>query len=363
MKWQVVKRLTSMPTLVESVFISECVGEIFPMFELGQRSLLKNCVHLETNVLDEAARAVTRAWIPHKMEFITRGEPFNFRINFIQHTQISIGFVTQRGRLRIKAAPNRSSYFLRLRFGGSCDHHLAGQVVPLSKDWTVVQSLQDSAETVTDEYLQILGLAIEETAVNCELEKILNHRLGERVKFAPGMNMRTILGSAFRRDAVRLFLEVDKKPRGYTGAGLGIKQLEQSILSLLIEGHRHNYTRLLHRGTLAAPWQVRQVEEFIRENAHVPLSLGDLCANVGINARTLQLSFHKHRNCSPMQFLRAVRLERVHAELLTSEAQTSVSATAARWGFLHWGRFAAEYRKRFGETPSTTLRRHKSLPA
>jgi AraC-like DNA-binding protein len=32
-----------------------------------------------------------------------------------------------------------------------------------------------------------------------------------------------------------------------------------------------------------------------------------------------------------------------------------VSEIALRWGFGHFGRFAAEYRRRFGESPSQTL--------
>ena len=35
---------------------------------------------------------------------------------------------------------------------------------------------------------------------------------------------------------------------------------------------------------------------------------------------------------------------------------SSVAAVAARWGFTHLGRFAIEYRRRFGVHPSQTLR-------
>ena len=37
-------------------------------------------------------------------------------------------------------------------------------------------------------------------------------------------------------------------------------------------------------------------------------------------------------------------------------ALTSVAAVAAHWGFAHLGRFATEYRRRFGIYPSQTLR-------
>ena len=56
----------------------------------------------------------------------------------------------------------------------------------------------------------------------------------------------------------------------------------------------------------------------------------------------------------PMRFLRNHRLQRVREELLSAR-EAQVSDVALRWGFSHFGRFAAEYRKRFGESPSQTL--------
>lgn len=36
-----------------------------------------------------------------------------------------------------------------------------------------------------------------------------------------------------------------------------------------------------------------------------------------------------------------------------------MTAIAMGWGFTHMGRFAVEYRKRFGESPSETLRQRR----
>jgi AraC-like DNA-binding protein len=47
----------------------------------------------------------------------------------------------------------------------------------------------------------------------------------------------------------------------------------------------------------------------------------------------------------------------VHEDLIDAPAGATVSDVAARWGFYQFGRFAAQYRQLFGETPSATLRR------
>jgi len=60
---------------------------------------------------------------------------------------------------------------------------------------------------------------------------------------------------------------------------------------------------------------------------------------------------------SPTQYLRHVRLRHVHRDLLTADPSTTkVGEVAARWGFLHQGCLAAEYRQRYGLAPAETLR-------
>ncbi len=77
-----------------------------------------------------------------------------------------------------------------------------------------------------------------------------------------------------------------------------------------------------------------------------------------VSVRTLQAGFAKHLGTSPMRYLSEARMDRAHVELGDSDAEsTTVAAIARAWGFTHPSRFAADYRRRFGENPSATLRR------
>ncbi len=101
---------------------------------------------------------------------------------------------------------------------------------------------------------------------------------------------------------------------------------------------------------------VRQVEEFVRSGFDHPIQVSDLCSLTGVNERTLERSFQRIVGTTPQAYLKAFRLNRVRAELERPTAGiTTVASAAVRWGFLHFGRFAAEYRQFFGEFPSTTL--------
>jgi transcriptional regulator GlxA family with amidase domain len=79
----------------------------------------------------------------------------------------------------------------------------------------------------------------------------------------------------------------------------------------------------------------------------------------GVSGRTLLQHFRDSKGVSPIRYLRNARFAKVRDALAQSEPADSVTAIALRWGFSHMGRFAVEYRKRFGESPSQTLRRRR----
>jgi AraC-like DNA-binding protein len=106
-----------------------------------------------------------------------------------------------------------------------------------------------------------------------------------------------------------------------------------------------------------APTTVELAEAFLDGHCGQPLCLGDICDAVGVSPRTLQTSFMREHGVSPMTYLQAMRLERVHAALQSGNRhETSVSAVAREWGFRHLGRFSGSYSRRFGEYPGQTLR-------
>jgi AraC family ethanolamine operon transcriptional activator len=57
-------------------------------------------------------------------------------------------------------------------------------------------------------------------------------------------------------------------------------------------------------------------------------------------------------------------MHRVRSDLLVAEpGATRVKRVAAQWGFTEMGRFAVEYKRLFGESPSETLVRKAPKPS
>lgn len=109
----------------------------------------------------------------------------------------------------------------------------------------------------------------------------------------------------------------------------------------------------------AEPTVVRRAVEFIDANAGRDLGVAEIAEASGIGTRGLQAAFRRHRDTTPIEYLRRVRMERAHRDLQAGDPTRgdSVSAIAARWGFTHHGRFAVEYRRAYGCSPGHTLRR------
>ncbi len=97
-------------------------------------------------------------------------------------------------------------------------------------------------------------------------------------------------------------------------------------------------------------------ESALRMDPEKQPSLPELCATIGVPERTLRDCCARFLGVSPGQYIRLRRLNLVRAELRRADpVTTSVAQVARRYRFSELGRFAAIYRRIFGEFPSVTL--------
>jgi AraC-like DNA-binding protein len=109
---------------------------------------------------------------------------------------------------------------------------------------------------------------------------------------------------------------------------------------------------------------MRRFEETLATHREHPQRQAELCEAVGVSERTLRLYCHESLGMGPSRYLRLRRLMTVRAAMHNADpVMVNVSDIARRHGFAQLGRFAAQYRAAFGETPSTTLRRASSRTA
>ncbi|MCK1445671.1 MULTISPECIES: helix-turn-helix domain-containing protein [unclassified Bradyrhizobium] len=103
---------------------------------------------------------------------------------------------------------------------------------------------------------------------------------------------------------------------------------------------------------------VVRFDELIRTNLGKLNHVSDVSAAMGVTQRTLVRAIRTVHGTTPSYRLRMLRLTEARDALMLVKARTeTVTDVAMRLGFVQLGRFAADYRGAFGESPSDTLRR------
>jgi len=101
---------------------------------------------------------------------------------------------------------------------------------------------------------------------------------------------------------------------------------------------------------------------WLRGHLSEPVRLERLADIGGVRPRTLETHFKLFLGTTPLGWVRRMRLAQARQQLLLSDGRASVTDVAIANGFSQLGRFAAQYRKVFGELPSATIQRSKSPP-
>ena len=76
----------------------------------------------------------------------------------------------------------------------------------------------------------------------------------------------------------------------------------------------------------------------------------------GVSERTLETAFKEYMGITPSHYLQLRNLRQIRRALRTAESgEKTVTEILAACGEFEFGRFAARYRRMYGELPSQTL--------
>lgn len=107
----------------------------------------------------------------------------------------------------------------------------------------------------------------------------------------------------------------------------------------------------LHRRARVA----MKLRDMLQSSVETPISVAAICEALDIRERTLFLASVEAFGRPPKALLLEMRLNAVRRVLLHPTAELTVTAAAASFGFWHFGHFSGEYKRQFGELPSSTL--------
>ena len=200
-----------------------------------------------------------------------------------------------------------------------------------------------------------LRICMTERAVREHLGTLLGEAPSEPLQFAPAMELTRGFGMRFARH-VLLATEDFERRNSISADQATITSFEQFFISELLLYQPHNYSGALEKlERPVSPRAVRRAIDYIHGHFDGPLTVASIAATAGVAGRTLFKHFRDAHGISPMGYVRNLRFEKARHELLSGRGDRSVTEIAIRCGFNHLGRFAVEYRLRYGESPSQTM--------
>lgn len=138
----------------------------------------------------------------------------------------------------------------------------------------------------------------------------------------------------------------------------GVAQAEQAVLrAVLVMLDTGAVDKAASNSFRRRQRVVLQARDHLLDHRDQLVTVPELCERLHVSRRTLQYCFEDVLGISPLQYLRAIRLNGARRELRQSLANAqTVGEVAAHWGFWHLSQFASDYRKLFGQSPSQSLR-------
>ncbi|TWU07816.1 Virulence regulon transcriptional activator VirF [Stieleria varia] len=107
----------------------------------------------------------------------------------------------------------------------------------------------------------------------------------------------------------------------------------------------------------ASGYLLSRVKDIFNASGRESIHLYELCKELGVSARTLQIAFKQAYGISPMRYLKLRRLHAVRQRLITSSVDdVSIKRAALEGGFVDRSRLAEDFRKLFGHLPSQAPR-------
>lgn len=315
-----------------------------------------------TRDLDVASAVLSDTYADLTIRLPATAGPFGMRLEHVELPDVQIA-VLDLSSAWLRTVPY-PTYTVCLPVQGRVRARLGDSAVSIGDGRGI--SVCPASGEVEVEYLnddcRVLTITLGRPALERELEAMLGRPIGPApIRFDPVLD--TGRCASLQRTLALVRAEL-ADPAGLGGHGLARHQFGRLLMNGLLVGQEHQWSDELRRPAgFEGPRAIRQAVDAIAERPLAFVTVADVARAANLSVRALEAGFRRHLGTSPMAHARQVRLARAHDELARVEpGSTTVTAVAQRWGFAHYGRFTAEYRRRYGCSPRQTLARRAARP-
>ena len=315
----------------------------------------RGCLYRTTD-LEEARLVCGRVFNPHDLKIVGRGQCLKAGMDHLRLGPLSLNRLDWGAAVAVDPGRLDDYYLISMPLRGHARFDLGGRVTDVSVRCAgIVNASQRFRFVASDDFEQIV-IRVDRHSVESGWQALSGEVPTSPIDFECAVQTR---GDTWR--ALQPLMEIlARRARSTMHVHPHFDaRLEEMLVATLLLNQSHNLgAQALQQPARAVPWHLSRAEAHMLERLHEPMTVGQVARVCGVSTRTLQAAFNEEHGVGPMQWLRDQRLHAVRAALLASqENQPNIAQIALHFGFTHLGEFCLAYRRRFGETARSTLRR------
>ncbi|WP_157218338.1 AraC family transcriptional regulator [Flavisphingomonas formosensis] len=327
------------------------------MFAVPLVRPLSTRVSYQSIRLDDFSSYLSGAYCTHRVFKRGRGGAVDARHHRVSLGNISLNYLQYGAEVEIDPGLFETFYMLELPVSGWVDLDHCGKTVRNQTGFATILSPTEPVRSIWSQDCGQRMIKISRATVERQVGRMLGRAITEPVVFDTLIDLSREPGGSIVRLCNFLFDQYEMDP-GLFGERRVSEEIENALITLLLLGQPNNYSGpLAASNSGAVPRHVRRALDYIEQNLREEISIEAVIEASAVSARALYAGFERFVGTPPQLYIRNRRLDGVRGALSEACAPTTVSELALEWGFTHLGRFSSEYRRRFGELPSDTLRR------
>jgi AraC-like DNA-binding protein len=304
--------------------------------------------------LSQTRSLVGEVMKPHDLRVRGSAQQVNARMHHMAFGGVSLNRLKYGADVDIEPGPLDDFYLIQMPLCGHANISSGNQQIDSDMDVASVLSPSDATVMHWSADCDQLMVRIDRMLVDRAIGALSGRMEPETVRFELGFRWREC---APWRCLVQYLTDCANHQFDPAQYSLMVAHIEQLVVSTLLSAQPHDMREpKTARCSAVLPRHVKRVQDYLRANAAEPVTADQMALVAGVSLRSLYAGFKEYCGVSPMQYLRTLRLDFARNALL-NEPDCNIAAIAMRWGFGHLGRFSIEYKERFGESPSQSVRR------
>lgn len=307
-----------------------------------------------SNDQENICHEVSQVFKGHRLETLT--PQLSAEMHHVQCERLAIGRLEYSERVSIDPGCLEDFYLFHLPLSGRINIRYGHRQFVSTVNQASLISPQEAFSMIWEANSPQLTLKITNSDMLSFIHSYIGELPAQLINFTPNIRLDNGVGDYFCQ-LIHLYINMLNNDDSVINARYLKKQCESMLIGLILNQQHALMNTSTCESHLGTPGYIKKSREFIHAHLTEELTIELLATQAGVSVRTLHNGFQHYLGISPMKYVKLQRLEGAYQDLKMAKT-LGITEVALKWGFSHLGRFAQEFKKRYGFLPSEAFKNH-----